>query len=456
MKKVLVGLMTFIVIVTAVQWDIEPVVDGSGLFPRNPILTLDRNETPRILYYSNDPENEVNILKFASPDGASWIVNPVDEVSQYKNLGFSFDFTPSNDVMIAYSQVGNMGNMDIYLACDSSAVFDILNLTDDPLLQLGPIVQVGSEGIPRIVYLEENDDGFNIRFGWRDSEGFHSESIKDSISTHLRGYDFLLDDENVPHVFYQADDYDLWYATRIGEADWMYESLEIKGNQPSVSLDRDGYFHIGYENLNDIYYATNKGGTWQEEQVADNTTGDQNWVDAALALDPLGIPHIMWYNWTAPYLAWTNEVWYSRKEGESWTQMDSMPPNEAKGFGQVNPFHIDSDGFGHVCYSVYEELYYVSTVEPMSTGIGESKPQYSLLDMRVLESGALFTLPASGSITLNLYDASGRKIKTLASGYYSTGEHTVPISTSDLSSGVYFIRGLIGEYAASAKFVVTR
>ncbi|MBD3285156.1 hypothetical protein GF359_02090 [candidate division WOR-3 bacterium] len=455
MKKVLVVLFALTAFIPAVEWDTEPFDDGSGLAPRNPILTLDRNETPRILYYSNCPENEVNILKFASPDGEDWVVNPVDEISQYKALRFSFDFTPSNDVMIAYTQVGNMGNMDIYLACDSSVIFDILNLTDDPFLQMDPLVKVGSDGIARIVYREENDDGFNIRYGWRDSEGFHSESIKDSMYTHLRGYDFLLDGENVPLVFYQADDYDLWYATREGEYDWMQESLSIKGGQPSVARDGDGNFHIGYENLNDIYYATDKSGTWIEECVADNTSGDQNWVDASLALDPSGTPHIMWYSWTAPYLAWTNEVWYATKDGGSWTPMDSMPPNEAKGFGQVNPFHIDTDGYGHVSYSIYDELYYVKSVEPMKTGITESNPQITPLKLEVRGSKVHFNSPGSGTVTLELYDASGRRIERIASGLYPAGEHTMPIS-ADLSSGVYFIRGLIGEYPASAKFVAAK
>lgn len=456
MKKIVLILLAGVIVLSAVEWSYEQVADETGLPAHLSILALDKEENPHILFTANDAEEEVNVLKYASPDGEGWVINPVDEVSQYKALNFSFDFTPGNDVMIAYSQVGNAGNMDIYLACDSSALFDITNLTDDPLLQLDPIVHVGSDGIVRLVYREENDDGFNIRYGWRDSQGFHSESIKDSMSTHLRGYDFVLDGENVPHVFYQNDDYDLWYATRVGENDWMYESLEIKGDQPSVAVDGDGYFHIGCENLNDIYYTTDKSGIWQEEQIADNTSGDQNWVNPSLALDPRGTPHVTWYSWTAPYLVWTNEVWYTARTGGSWSERDSLPPNEAKMFGPVNPFHIDTEGYGHVCYTIYGSLYYVKTTEPLSTAIKESPPQTTRLSLEVRGSTIHFSLSQSSAIRLDLYDACGRRVQNLASGSYEAGEHVIPIKPAELPAGVYFVRAEIVGQSTSAKFVMTR
>jgi hypothetical protein len=454
MRKIALILLAGALALSAVEWEVQQVTDESGLPAKQSILTLDRYEVPHILYYANDADLEVNVLKYASPTYGSWLIFDVDEVSQYRALSFSFDFTPSNAVIIAYTQVDHSGNLDLYLACDSSAIFDITNLTDDHLNQLDPVVHVGSDQMVRIVYREQNDDGFNIRYGWRGPEGFQSESIKDSMSTHLRGFDFVLDSENVPHVFYQADDYDLWYATRFGEADWIHESLEIKGNQPSVAFDGEGFFHIGYENLNDIYYATDKSGTWQEEQVADNTTGDQNWVHPSLALDPEWTPHITWYSWTAPFHAFTNEVWYSSRTGGSWSDRDSLPPNQAKVFGQVNPFHIDSEGYGHICYAIYDTVYYVKTTEPLHTGIVEGPAQRTHLGLEVTGSTIHFSLTEASTLRLDLYDASGRLVDNLASGFYPEGQNSIPINSAGLSAGVYFVRVETEGQSTSVKFIL--
>jgi len=455
MKKVVLALLTIVLILSAVEWEVEQVIDESGLPANMSILTLDRYEHPHILYTANDTGLKVNVLKYASPGGDNWVINYVDDVSQYKALDFSFDFTPSNDVMIAYTQVDHSGNLDLYLACDSSALFDITNLTDDPLLQLDPVVHVGSDGIVRLVYREQNDDGFNIRYGWRDGEGFLSESVKDSMSTHLRGFDFVLDAENEPHVFYQGDDAMLWYASRVSENNWSIESLELSGDQPSVMIDGAGYFHIGYMNPPDIYYVTNESGTWQDEPAAVNDTGDQNWERPSLALDPEWIPHITWWTWTAPYHVWSNEVFYIGRAGGTWSEPDSLPPNEHKMFGQVNPFHIDTEGYGHICYTIYNDLYYVKTTEPMHSSIADQPVEANSFAFEVRGSVVHFSLPESSYFHLNLYDALGRRVCCIASGVYESGEHSIPINQAELAAGVYFVRFESTNLQACAKFVVT-
>jgi len=454
MKKIVLTLLAIILSLSAVQWDYEQVIDETGLPAHISILTLDQEDNPHILFTANDEPQEVNVLKLASPGEEDWFIVEVDEISQYKNLNFSFDFTPSNDVMIAYSQVGNSGNLDLYLACDSSTLFDITNLTDDPLLQLDPVVHVGSDGIVRLVYREQADDGFNIRYGWRDGEGFHSESVKDSMSTHLRGFDFVLDAENEPHVFYQGDDAMLWYASRVSENNWSIESLELSGDQPSVMIDGAGYFHIGYMNPPDIYYVTNGSGTWQEEPAAVNNTGDQNWERPSLALDPEGIPHITWWTWTAPYHVWSNKVFYIGRAGGTWSEPDSLPPNEHKMLGQINPFQIDTEGYGHICFTIYNDLYYVKTTEPMHSSIAEQPIEANSFAFEVRGSVVHFSLPESSYFRLDLYDATGRRVECLATGFYSVGDHSIPINSAGLSAGVYFIRAEVGGQSASEKFIL--
>lgn len=51
-----------------------------------------------------------------------------------------------------------------------------------------------------------------------------------------------------------------------------------------------------------------------------------------------------------------------------------------------------------------------------------------------------YNLPASGHVTLKVYDILGREVATLINGEQQAGKHTVTFNGSTLSSGVYFYR----------------
>ncbi len=51
-----------------------------------------------------------------------------------------------------------------------------------------------------------------------------------------------------------------------------------------------------------------------------------------------------------------------------------------------------------------------------------------------------FTLPAAAYITLALFDATGREVRRIASGYFGAGAHEVAFARGNLPAGVYFYR----------------
>jgi hypothetical protein len=51
-----------------------------------------------------------------------------------------------------------------------------------------------------------------------------------------------------------------------------------------------------------------------------------------------------------------------------------------------------------------------------------------------------FQLAASGDVTLDIYDLSGRMVRTLAEGNLAAGEHSFELDGTGLTSGVYFAR----------------
>ena len=67
-----------------------------------------------------------------------------------------------------------------------------------------------------------------------------------------------------------------------------------------------------------------------------------------------------------------------------------------------------------------------------------------------------FTLPADGSVRLDLYDITGREVKNLLSGNYSAGYYNVKINAEDLSGGIYFYRLTAGSYTTAKRMILLK
>ncbi|MHB9029618.1 MAG: cohesin domain-containing protein, partial [Candidatus Latescibacterota bacterium] len=69
-----------------------------------------------------------------------------------------------------------------------------------------------------------------------------------------------------------------------------------------------------------------------------------------------------------------------------------------------------------------------------------------------------FTLPEPGHVTLNVYDMLGRNIRTLVSGAYATGQHSVvwdgrDSRGNDVSAGIYVYTIKSGKFSATRKMM---
>jgi hypothetical protein len=51
-----------------------------------------------------------------------------------------------------------------------------------------------------------------------------------------------------------------------------------------------------------------------------------------------------------------------------------------------------------------------------------------------------YDIPASGYVTLKVFDSLGREVKTLVDGQVSPGYHSIEMDSKGLPSGVYFYR----------------
>ncbi len=72
------------------------------------------------------------------------------------------------------------------------------------------------------------------------------------------------------------------------------------------------------------------------------------------------------------------------------------------------------------------------------------------------ETNISFDLPASGNVSLDVYNIMGRKVATLINGYVSAGTHTVSWNASSYSSGVYYYKLKTDNFTAVKKMTLLK
>ena len=67
-----------------------------------------------------------------------------------------------------------------------------------------------------------------------------------------------------------------------------------------------------------------------------------------------------------------------------------------------------------------------------------------------------YQIPINTFVSLEVYDALGRKVRTLVNERQSAGTHSVTFSASNLSSGVYFYRLSAGNFVQTKKLMLIK
>jgi hypothetical protein len=67
-----------------------------------------------------------------------------------------------------------------------------------------------------------------------------------------------------------------------------------------------------------------------------------------------------------------------------------------------------------------------------------------------------YALPASGSVTLKVFNILGQEVRTLVNDFQSPGRYAVRFDASSLASGMYFYRIQSGSYSSIMKMMVIK
>ncbi len=331
MRRIALILLTAVFVVGAVEWDVEPITEAPDRFSFDPLLSLDEQGNARVVFQQF---NGRAYLKVASNATGSWVIKDIPKPSNDYSPGYSLDVDPSRNTVVAFVEwTDPMGEYtDIFLATDSTGEFVSVNITDDELFQVAPVLKLNQEGIPHLLYavLVTEEIG-ELYHGWVDAGGFHSEQVTENMYPwDFLGYDLVFDPLHIPHAFYIGDDSHLWQATS-GEPAWIAEQLnELSSEWPSAVADPLGSFHVAYDvGGSSIHYITNMSGTWQDELVSDLGDPEGGNERPSLALEivyggylGIGNPHVVWLR--PDDLGWRS-IWYASKETGGWTEELAIP-----------------------------------------------------------------------------------------------------------------------------------
>jgi hypothetical protein len=72
------------------------------------------------------------------------------------------------------------------------------------------------------------------------------------------------------------------------------------------------------------------------------------------------------------------------------------------------------------------------------------------------ETTIRFTLPEAGTVTLKVYDVTGKEVAVLMNGETAAGSHNVTFRANDLPSGLYFYTFTSGSFSETKKMVLMK
>jgi len=341
------------------------------------------------------------------------------------------------------------------------------------------------------VYFVNSNNGVVIGGGIiKTSNGGNSWNVTVN-NIQMRGwmYDVMFTDANSGYSVGQTYDisytsyWGVIYKTTDGGGSWSnsiitYENQNQNTEFRAIHSTGAGLIYAGGLNTmatNSLFKSTDNGNTW----LTLNFFHDVNSIwfasaDTGLIASDLGI-----FKTTDAGITWNNilptpealfslniknnfgfavgasgKIYKTIDNGVNWTFMTSPVTNQS-----LNRVFVVSDYLAYAVGTSGTILKYQNNM------VGIEKETMSLKEFTLSQNypnpfnpstKIIFSIPKSESVSLTVYDASGREATVLVNEFMNAGSHEVSFNGSGLSSGVYFYTIKTNSFTNTKKMILTK
>ena len=428
------------------DWALETIAPFGAYFD----LAVDAAGIPHVLFNNCqawetcqpfDPANAE--LTYGTKTGTGWNFEPIvhDPVGDNIVIVLSESGVPH----IAFKD----STRQMHYGYRGPGGWEIEDLYHEGLLRYraSPSLAFDSGGEPHIAFIERE----RIRYAFKQGGVWTDEEVTgSSLDNWSARASIAIDHAGAIHVGSW-----MYYESAVlfsrGASSWTYDLVggDIAWN-PWMIIDETGAAHFIYHGFNGVSYATNAGGSWNEELVDPDGAN----ISDDIALDAEGRPFIVYGSAVLvavdPYLydvgldlAWRDDGVWNR---------EPIRTVEAVEEWWMNPrIEIDVSDVVHVLYKDPStgELRYGTRAVP--TAVGDSPPRYAPAALRISPNPfrrvteVVFDLNSDDHVTLAVYDVRGRLVRMLANATMYAGGHRLTWdgrtdAGAEAPTGVYFVR----------------
>lgn len=229
-----------------------------------------------------------------------------------------------------------------------------------------------------------------------------------------------------------------WFNISTGLPNRWVTRVRIDPRNPEIAYVTLSGYGTGH-----VYKTTNKGANWT------NISGNLPDVPVnGMTISRTDPDNVL-------YLATDLGVWYTRDAGQTWNRFGAGLPN-------VVVYDIDIDNRGRLIAATHGRGMWITDAALNTDAVPSAATGFAVLRNypnpfpAATGTRLRFTLDTPASITLRLYDATGRLVRTLAEGRRDAGEHTLDVAGATLRPGVYFCTLGNGRETVTQKMVVMK
>jgi hypothetical protein len=444
----------------AVTWTIDKVTDNTEQ-DRFPFATFVPSGLLTV-YAHNDGDYEAFVANnFSGP----WATSRVTD-NTYHEYGLDIASRPGDNSAHIAIWWQDTPDQEISHCSGNPSSWDIERVTDDADNDSWPSIEVDQNGFAHMAYQKTTGGDAEIFYANNVTGSWISEQVTDNPANDE--YPWLaLDSDGNPHIVYISGGI-LFYTTKTAGV-WTTPAFIVGGfgvnSFPYLVLDNENYAHVSYAKSdgtdNEIYYANNVTGSWQESKVTSNDNLD---AFPTLFVDPYRHVHIA-------YLAYEPdaEVFYANNVGGVW-DIGRVTDNSVEDNALFGRYFIpDAQRFGHIFFynasDGDEEIYHARSNEPLFAGVEETSPAFTPASISVSPNPfssittVSYSVPAAGNVSLKIFDVSGSLVRTLVDGTRQQGEYSVTWdgATNEgihAAPGVYFYQLTVNGQTASVKGIL--